>query len=79
MITSVGALISLLAALLLLVFAAMLGLEARLLIMRQAPITTYTRDAVRKWPGMAIAVAGLTLFVIGGLGAHFVWDAYCGF
>jgi hypothetical protein len=73
-----GALIAAAGALLLLALAAALCLEAYLLVKGHKPITTYTRNAIEQWPGFALTVAGFVLFVIGALGAHFIWDAGCG-
>jgi len=63
---------------LLLTITFLLGTETYLLARGRAPITTYTRAVVRDWPGPALTVVGVVIFVIGLLSAHFVWDVSCG-
>lgn len=44
----------------------------------KAPITSLTRAMIQRWPGRTLAVTHLLAFIVGGLLAHFVWDARCG-
>lgn len=61
--------------------AVVLGLmvvETLALMRHQPPITTYTRQALLRWPGRVFAAVVTVDFVVGLLTAHFVWDAACG-
>ena len=77
LVPSVGALISFAVMLLCLAFAGLLAIEGYLLSTHRAPITSYTRNAVLRWPGPAIGLGGAVVFVVGLLAAHFGWDASC--
>lgn len=65
-------------AVLFLAIAGMLGIEAYLLLEQRAPITTYTRMAIVRWPGVMLTSAGVFLLAIGALLGHLVWDVNCG-
>lgn len=74
---SFGAILSIVLMVVCLGFAGLLALEADRLLKAQAPITDYTRAAIRRWPGQAITTAMVFVFIVGALVAHFFWDALC--
>lgn len=53
----------------------LLGRETVLLANGRPPVSSVVRGLVVRWPGKAIAVGFVVVFVVGLFAAHFVWDA----
>lgn len=69
------ALIAWLVGALLLVVVALLGFEGWLLWTGEQPITWYARCAVSAYPWTSVAAALATVYALGLLSGHFIWDA----
>jgi hypothetical protein len=41
----------------------------------EPPITTLTRRLILRWPGRALMVTHVVVYLVGLFTAHFVWDA----
>lgn len=56
-------------------FFFLMAVETHQLLNGGEPITALTRTVIIAWPGQALTIAGVILFLVGLFFAHFIWDA----
>lgn len=72
---STEAWISLSATIIVAAITLLLGRETALLATGRPPVSSVVRAMVLRWPGQAIGIGAIVVFIVGLFTAHFIWDA----